>query len=130
LAEAEREQLDVPRGDRTSAAGARKLLWWLVAPVLAVHLVALYSPGSAALPEPPYVDKLVHAALFGVPTWLLGRLTKRVWLVAAIFAVHAVISEVVQGLWIPRRDGDVLDAAADLVGIAIAVVVLLRSKDR
>lgn len=107
----------------------RKALWWLVAPVLLVHLVALYMPGNSSIPEPLYVDKLVHAALFGVPTWLLGRLTKRPWLIASIFAVHAVFSEVAQLLWVPGRDGDVFDALADLVGITIALVWLLRTRD-
>lgn len=107
----------------------RRALWWLVAPVLLVHLVALYLPGNPSIPEPLFVDKLVHAALFGVPTWLLGRLTERPWVVASIFAVHAVFSEVAQLLWVPGRDGDVFDALADLVGITIALVWLLRTRD-
>jgi VanZ family protein len=114
------ERLDPP---------TRRVLWWLVAPVLIIQLVALYSPGNSGVPEPLYVDKVVHAALFGVPTWLLGRLTRRPWLIAGIFAVHAVFSEVAQYLWVPGRDGDIFDATADLVGITAALIWLLRSKD-
>ncbi len=113
-----------PRLDRQT----RRFLWWLVPPVLVAHLVALYLPGTPGVPEPMYVDKVVHAALFGVPVWLLGRLTGHYWVVAGIFAVHAVFSEVAQALWVPYRDGDVFDALADLVGIAIAVLWLRHSR--
>jgi VanZ family protein len=135
LAEAERDEpIELNPGgqlrpDVQLDPPARRGLWWLVVPVLLVHLIALYSPGNPSMPEPPYVDKLVHAALFGVPTWLLGRLTRRPWLIASIFAVHAVFSEVVQLLWVPGRDGDVFDTLADLVGIAIALLWVLRTRD-
>jgi len=109
-------------------SATRKALWWLVAPVLAGHLLALYLPGTSGAPEPRYVDKVVHAALFGVPVWLLGRLIGRIWLLGAVFAVHAVVSELVQLWWVPGRDGDVFDAAADLLGISIAVWWLLRTR--
>ena len=109
-------------------SATRKVLWWLVVPVLAGHLLALYLPGVPGVPEPRYVDKVVHVALFGIPVLLLGRLTGWIWLVAAIFAVHSVVSELVQLWWVPGRDGDVFDAAADLVGVAIAVWWLLRTR--
>lgn len=102
-------------------------LWWLVAPVLGVHLLALYLPGGASAVEIPYLDKVVHAVIFGVPVWLLGRLTGRVWLVAGAFALHAVISELIQLWFVPNRSGDPLDALADLIGIAIATWWLLRA---
>jgi len=105
------------------------VLWWLVVPVLALHLLALYLPGNPATPDPLYVDKVVHAALFGIPVWVLGRLTGRGWLIAAVFAVHAVFSELAQKWWIPNRSGDVYDGLADLVGIGIAVWWLHRTRD-
>ncbi|MBA3021355.1 VanZ family protein [Propionicimonas sp.] len=110
-------------------AATRRVLWWLVVPVLALHLLALYLPGNPATPDPLYVDKVVHAALFGIPVWVLGRLTGRGWLIAAVFAVHAVFSELAQKWWIPNRSGDVYDGLADLVGIGIAVWWLHRTRD-
>ena len=62
--------------------------------------------------------------LFAAPVYLLGRLTGRVGLVAALFAVHAVASELIQWRFIPYRDGDPWDLVADLVGIGLAVLVL------
>ncbi|MCW5952773.1 MAG: hypothetical protein KIT69_11005 [Propionibacteriaceae bacterium] len=101
----------------------RQFLWALSGLAVAVHLVALYLPGA---PEPgfdlPGADKVVHVLLFAVPVWLLGRLTGRVGLVAAIFAVHAVASELVQHWFLPHRTGDPLDLLADLVGISSALL--------
>lgn len=105
-----------------------RLLWGLSGTAVLVHLLALYLPGS---PEPtfdiPGVDKVVHVLLFGVPVWLLGRLTGRVWLVAVVFVAHAVVSELVQHWFIPDRSGDPFDLLADLAGIGVAVWLLRRS---
>ena len=99
----------------------------LAAFAVLVHLLALYLPGS---PEPsfdlPGADKVVHVLLFGVPVWLLGRLTGRVWLVAGVFAAHAVASELVQHWFLPHRSGDPFDLVADLIGVSLAVLVLTK----
>lgn len=105
----------------------RRLLTTLAALAIVVHLLALYLPGS---PEPTFdvsgADKAVHVLLFAVPVWLLGRLTGRIWLVAGVFAGHAVVSELVQLWFVPYRSGDPLDLLADLVGIGAAVALLTR----
>lgn len=116
-----------------SAGGTNRRLGWLAGLAVAVQLFALYLPGGPnqplELPFVPGADKVVHALLFAVPVYLLGRLTGRIGVVAVGFAVHAVLSEVVQGRVIPYRDADPWDAAADLVGIALAVgLLLLRRK--
>lgn len=106
--------------------------WLPLAACLAVvvHLVCLYLPGSSdgalELPWLPGADKVVHLLLFAVPVYLLGRWSGRVVLVAGLFAVHAVASELVQWYFVPYRDGDVLDVLADLVGIGLAVWALRR----
>ncbi len=106
----------------------------MAAVALGVQLLALYLPGSAEGPLElaglPGADKVVHAFLFGVPVYLLGRLTRRVGLVAIGFAVHAVVSELVQRWFVPYRDGDPLDALADLAGIGLAVLLLRRRPRR
>lgn len=100
---------------RTVATGA-------LATALALHLVALYLPGS---PEPgpelfPHVDKLVHVALFAAPAYLIARLTSA-WWPLLLLALHAPVSELVQHLWIPYRGGDPFDALADIVGVALGL---------
>jgi hypothetical protein len=98
---------------------------------LAFQLVAVYLPGTPdsglELPWLPGVDKLVHALIFGIPVYLFGLLTRRVGLVAGLFAAHAALSELIQWRFIPYRDGDVWDAVADLIGIGLAVLALKRS---
>jgi hypothetical protein len=105
---------------------------WAAVAAVAVHLLALYWPGSPdgslELPWLPGLDKLVHLVLFASVVYLLGRWTGRVALVATLFAAHAVVSELVQWRFVPYRDGDVLDALADLLGIALAVWALRRRK--
>jgi VanZ family protein len=103
---------------------ARRALWWVLGVVLVAQAIGLFSPGNAAVPEPPYVDKVVHATMFGLPVYLLGRLTPRKWLWAAVFVGYAALSEVIQYAFVPGRDGDVLDFTADVVGIAIALLAL------
>lgn len=105
--------------------------WWWVAAIVAVvvQLVGLYAPGSSGgehLITVTGADKVIHALLFGVPTYLLASLSGRRWLVATIFALHAPVSELVQWRLVPYRDGDVWDLVADLVGIGVALAVLAR----
>ncbi len=101
---------------------------------LVVQLVAVYLPGSPdgglELPWLPGADKVVHFVIFAVPTYLFGRLTRRVGLVAGLFAVHAVVSELVQWRFLPYRDGDPFDALADLAGVGLAVLLLKRRPGR
>ena len=99
---------------------------WVPFTVIAVlvHLVALYLPGAAGATTPAGWDKVAHVLLFAVPVWLLGWLSGRVWPVVWIFAVHAVVSEVVQARFVPYREGSGWDAVADLAGIVLAVGLL------
>ncbi|MCB0913377.1 MAG: VanZ family protein [Propionibacteriaceae bacterium] len=118
--------------DRTPAGG--RLLPVLAGLALAVQLVAVYLPGNPdgtiELSWLPGADKVVHFLIFAVPTYLFGRLTRRVGLVAGVFAVHAVVSELVQWRFLPYRDGDPFDALADLAGIGLAVWMLKRRRGR
>ena len=98
---------------------------------LALQLLALYLPGDPVMvPAATNLDKLAHAALFALPVYFFGRLTRRVGLVAGLFAVHAVASELIQGTFLPNRDGSIWDALADLVGIALAVLLLHIQRPR
>jgi len=110
----------------------RRVLWVAAGVFLAVQLVAVYLPGSPdgglELPWLPGADKIVHFLIFAIPVYLFGRLSGRVGLVAGLFAVHAVVSELVQWRFIPYRDGDVWDAVADLLGIGMAALAVLYTK--
>jgi VanZ family protein len=111
----------------------RKVWLWRIAFVAAValQLYGVYSPREAG-PHVgiPQIDKIAHAFLFaavaftglkvGVPArWLLGAL-----------AANAIVSELVQHWLLPQRDGDPLDALADLAGVAIGAWIGFRANRR
>ena len=97
----------------------------LVALVLAVAVqcVVLYAPEGAGAGPFPQADKVVHLLVFLVPAALAVVAGFRRRVVVAVFAAQAVLSEVVQAVLLPHRSGDVLDAVADLTGVALGVLV-------
>lgn len=90
---------------------------------VAVQLVVLYSPEGGGPGLFPQADKVVHLLVFLVPVALAVVAGFRRWVVAALFAAQAVLSEVVQATLLPDRSGDVLDAVADLTGVALGLLV-------
>lgn len=117
---------------------------WPVAAALAlaglgVHLWGLYRvSGPPTVPWFPGADKVEHLVGFGVPLLLVlvaldararaaGSVLRRrtVVVVAAAFAVHGVVSELVQHAFYARRTGDPADTAADWAGVALGLLVLL-----
>lgn len=110
-------------GAMYATPGARALLGALVAALVALQVVALYVPmEQGGPPLVPHGDKVVHAVLFGAPVLVAGLAKGRAWpLLAALGVVHAPVSEVIQHVALPSRSGDVLDVAADIVGIGVAL---------
>ncbi len=90
---------------------------------VAVQLVVLYSPEGGGPALFPQADKVVHLGVFLVPVALAVVAGLRRWVVGAVFATQAVLSEVVQAVFLPHRSGDPLDALADLTGVALGVLV-------
>lgn len=104
-------------------------------PTLCVAAVILYATLSSdplpdtELPPLPYLDKLVHAIMFGglCGAWFFdiyrsgARLTvaKRL-LVAAICVVLGGLDELMQLALTDNRAADILDWGADILGVAVA----------
>lgn len=103
--------------------GRGTLLLSLLSVLVIVQLVALYIPmDQGGEPLIPFGDKVVHAFIFGAPVLVAGMAKGRSWLVAAVVSVvHAPVSEVIQGVALPTRSGDVRDVLADVMGIGIAL---------
>jgi len=117
---------------------------WPAAAVLAVLAVlgqayGLYRPSGP--PQLPfgYADKVEHALGFALPVLLIllalsartGPVSRRpVGVVAAIFAAHAVVSELIQHRFYRYRTGDPWDVVADWVGVALGVAVFWRLRGR
>lgn len=99
-------------GDSTSVGELSSTLDTLLRPL----------PGVTS-PQEPGFDKIAHLSSFALVTaaLLAAKLPMR-WVMGANF-LHAVISEIVQGLWIPGRSGDWHDLLADSAGIGIAALV-------
>jgi VanZ family protein len=119
----------------TDVAAAPRTRRWtgpalVLASVLAVgaHLYGLYRASGPPSPSwLPKADKLEHVAGFALPVLTLllalrayGRAGPRAQgLVVAVFAAHALVSELIQLRYYPHRTGDPLDVVADLVGIGL-----------
>jgi hypothetical protein len=103
-----------------------------VAVVLA-HLYGLYRPSGPTTSWFPYQDKLQHALGFAAPVALIllaryaadraagGAHTlpvRFVLVVVGIFALHGVVSELVQHVAYVHRTGDPVDVLADWLGVA------------
>lgn len=106
----------------------------IVASVVAVaaQLYGLYRPGGPPQPEWfPAADKLAHLLGFAIPvllvlcalTWYGGR--RSAGLVLGLFALHGVVSEIVQARLYANRSGDVFDVLADGLGIALGAGAFL-----
>jgi hypothetical protein len=95
--------------------------------VVAVHLAVLYwprAPSTGGLP----IDKVVHAAIFGIVLWVGARAGVPVRPLIAVLAAHAVVSELIQHYLLAGRSGDPTDTAADLAGVLIVVLLLRRRR--
>ena len=103
-----------------------KLFWrWAFGVALAVQLIAVYAPNAPAGPEINGLDKVIHVSIFAAPALAALMVGMRARWALGILAVHAPISELIQHLVIPQRDGDVLDVMADLGGVFLGGLAYL-----
>ena len=89
------------------------------------------TPGAGV----PGVDKVYHVLALALLVWALGRLLAPrrrfpVGWVAVVAAVHVVVVELVQAVALPGRTGDVDDAIAGLVGVALAIGLRVHERRR
>lgn len=107
--------------------GSAHRRWWALAfvVVLGVHLAALYWPRVTIVGPVSWTDKVVHPLLFLVPVVVGALWRRRVLAVAVVFTLHAPVSELVQHYLLPHRTGDPWDAAADLLGVALGVLLAI-----
>ena len=95
-----------------------------------VQLWGLYRvTGPPTPPWFPNADKVEHVLGFAAPVFLVllaswrGRQarSRTIIVVALIFGVHAVLSELIQHTFYRGRSGDPLDVLADWSGIIVGV---------
>jgi len=111
---------------------ASPLLVVLAGLAVAAQAYGLYLPSTGDRPDWfPGADKVQHVLGFAVPVLLVlwaraaaRPLTRRFLAGTTLaFAVHAVVSEVVQGTFYRSRTGDPYDVLADAVGIGLGVLI-------
>lgn len=118
----------------------------LAALALAGQLYGLYRETGPPTPAWfPQADKLEHGLGFALPAGLVlvaldvrertqrrvaERSGRRAVVVAAVFATHAVVSELIQHAFYRHRTGDPFDVLADCAGVALGVgaALLLRRR--
>ena len=88
-----------------------------------IQLLVLYWPRSVGGAESvPYLDKVVHALVFGAVALTGMRAGVPVRPLAVVLAAHAGLSEVVQGSLLAQRGAYPWDAVADVTGTALGVL--------
>ncbi len=108
-----------------TAAPPGRLARGLAVAAVVTQLLVLYWPVVTVEGPVSWTDKVVHALVFSIPTYAVGRAFGSVRLVVVVFAIHAPVSELVQHFLLPGRTGDVWDAVLDLVGVALGAAALL-----
>ena len=101
----------------------------LLAVTVAVQMAVLYWPRAAG-DGLPYVDKLVHAAVFGAVAWAGCRVGVPHRVLVPLLVAQAVVSEVVQARLLSGRSGDPADVVADLAGTGLGLLIAHRSGTR
>jgi hypothetical protein len=89
------------------------------AAAVAANLAILFWPHAVGPGGLPGLDKVVHAASFGLVAWSGLRAGAPARWLLPVLALHAVGSEVIQHLYVPGRSGDPWDVVADLAGVAL-----------
>ncbi|UZR94950.1 VanZ family protein [Chondrinema litorale] len=96
--------------------------FWLI---LIIYLLFFFEPSGNG-GHIPHFDKVVHGVLFGTLSFLLSfafyrdfRFQKRKNIFIVLFSIIlflAIITELIQYFFVPRRTGDLIDTMADLTG--------------
>ncbi|MFC7450041.1 VanZ family protein [Rhodococcus daqingensis] len=94
-----------------------------LAVVILITLVMLFSPGSTVPSGPPNSDKITHLLMFAALAYAARFAGFGVTAVIVWAGLYAAVSEVLQGLLPIHRSASVWDWVADVVGVAIGLVI-------
>lgn len=99
--------------------------WLTLLCAFVVACLLLFTPGSTVPSGPPGADKLAHFLIFAMLALCsrFARISEKSTL--AWVLMFAAASEVIQALWVPRRDGSLSDLLTDAIGL-FTVLLLWR----
>ncbi len=97
----------------------------LLASAVTIHVTVLYAPTAGVPGERiPFLDKLVHAAVFAAVAAAGPRAGLSRGALAVALIAHAGVSELVQHHLLPGRTGDPWDSVADLAGTLVGLAAV------
>ena len=101
-------------------------VWWTMGWFLVAFITVSCLEPPRYVPNLHLWDKAEHAlAFYGMTVWFGGLIRERsYWQLAAWMLLFGAGIEVAQGVMGLGRDMDVMDFAADTIGIAMALVML------
>lgn len=85
------------------------------------HLPAEELPGW----QIPYLDKVIHAAEFGILAWLSFKSFRAIW-PAFLFAFLYALSDEFHQFFVPGRFPDIYDLLADTSGIFLVLLFVKK----
>jgi hypothetical protein len=99
----------------------------IAALAVGVQFAVLYAPRAPAVDTADVpVDKIVHAAVFAAPTFaLIAAGLPRGWVIG-LMALHAPLSEAIQGALLTDRSMEAADVVADLIGVGLGALAARR----
>jgi VanZ family protein len=101
-------------------------IWWTIGWLIVAFITVSCLEPPRYVPNLHMWDKLEHAlAFYGMTVWFGGLIRERsYWRLAGWMLLFGASIEVAQGVMGLGRDADVMDFAADAVGVAIALAMV------
>ena len=115
---------------------SRFMCYWV--PVI-LYAGLIFTISSFPLPPPkveiPFIDKFIHLIEYGILGFLfyralrVSKLASRVFLLAIIFSILYALSDEIHQFFVPGREFDLWDLAADSLGIVLVALYLKRKQN-
>ena len=103
-----------------------KIKFWLL---LVISAISFFSPVTAAEHVGFGMDKIVHFFLFAaLAIYGIRSFPRNKGALLALLVLYTLVSEFIQGNYIPHRSFDQYDIIADIVGLAAGTIILRLNK--
>ena len=103
------------------------LFWAIMIAVL--HAIPGQDLAFIQMDDLSHLDKIFHLGVFAIGAWLFMRALKQQYAVHAfrytftLYALYALLLELMQGACFESREADFIDWVADIVGVLLALLL-------